>query len=423
MVHTPLRLLSILLLLISLSASAQVITNNGKQNPHINYERLTRINKVINEYVENKWLAGAVALIIKDGQVIQFAGYGYDDIDTKTPITGNNIFRIASQTKAIVSIGLMMLYEEGKFMLNDPVSKYIPEFKNPVVLDKFNEADTTYTTIPAKREITIKDLFTHTSGIDYAGIGSKAMRSIYAKNKIPSGLGIVDATLEEKITTLAKLPLSNQPGEKFTYSLSIDVLGYLVEKLSGENLEDYLQKKLFKPLGMKDTYFNIPPEKHKRLATLYTEDSLQHIVKWNDNKTGIAANYPNHVKHYFSGGAGLASTAMDYAIFLQMLLNKGTYNGVEILSPRTVEMILQNQIGDINLGNDKFGLGFEITTEKGAADEPKSEGSFSWGGYFGTSYWADPKEHLVCLFMTQQTPNSHGDIGAKFQSLAYQCLK
>jgi len=423
MSYSPQRLLLLICLLVSSLIQAQTISTTSGENPHVNYERLNRVNKLINEYVANKWIAGAVALIVKDGKVVQYAGYGYNDIDTKAPLTGSHIFRIASQTKAIVSIGLMLLYEEGKFMLNDPISKYIPEFKNPVVLDKFNEADTTYTTIPAKREITIRDLFTHTSGIDYAGIGSNSMRAIYAKNNIPSGLGVINASLEEKITTLAKLPLVCQPGEKFTYSLSIDVLGYLVEKLSGTNLEDFLQKRLFKPLGMKDTYFNIPADKHSRLANLYTEDSVGHLLKVTGSKNGIAVDYPNQVKHYFSGGGGLSSTAFDYAIFLQMLLNKGTYNGVEILAPRTVELILQNQLGDVNLGNNKFGLGFEIVTEKGAADGPRNVGSFSWGGYFGTMYWADPKEKLIGLLMTQQTPNSHGDLGAKFQSLVYQALK
>ncbi|WP_153797868.1 serine hydrolase domain-containing protein [Foetidibacter luteolus] len=420
----PLRLLYCICLLLFISTThAQVIVNNGKTNPHINYERLKRIDKLINEYVDKQWLAGAVTLIVKDGQVVQSAGYGYNDIAAKTPLKPDHIFRIASQTKAITSIALMMLYEEGKFMLYDPVSKFIPEFKNPVVLDKFNEQDTTYTTIPAKREVTIKDLLTHTSGLDYASIGSKNMRAIYAKYGISSGIGELHASLADKMKTLAKLPLANQPGEKFTYSLSTDMCGYLVELLSGMTLDEFLQKRLFAPLGMKDTYFNIPPEKHKRLAILNTEDSLGHLIKWPTDQRGISPDYPNIGTHYFSGGAGLSSTAMDYAIFLQMLLNKGTYNGVEILAPRTVEMILQNQLGDLSIGKNKFGLGFEIVTAKGAADEPRNEGSFAWGGYFGTNYWADPKENMVCLILTQQTPNSHGDVAAKFTSLVYQSLK
>ncbi len=317
----------------------------------------------------------------------------------------------------------MILYEQGKLLLDEPVSDFIPEFKKPVVLDKFNEADTTYTTVPAKREITFRDLLTHTSGLDYTDIGSSKVQAIYTKNKIPSGLGYFDESLVERMKALGKLPLTFQPGEKWQYGLNSDLLGALIEIISGENLEDFLSKNIFQPLGMKDTYFNVPASKANRLATVYTEDSLNHITKWSHEFRHIDPDYPTMNKHYFSGGAGLSSTAFDYAIFMQMLLNGGKYNGHQILSKRTVEMMTSGQLNAGMFGDDNFGLGFGITTDKSAAKGPRYAGSFSWGGYYGTTYWADPKAHLVCLFMTQQNPNSHGDVERKFESLVYSSFK
>jgi CubicO group peptidase (beta-lactamase class C family) len=312
----------------------------------------------------------------------------------------------------------MMLFEEGKFLLDDPVSKYIPEFRNPQVLDKYNEKDTTYTTVPANREIRIRDLFTHTSGIDYAGIGSAKMVAIYAKAGIPGGFGSDKAVLGEKIRALGKLPLVHQPGERFTYGLNVDVLGYLIEVLSGESLDKFFQTRIFEPLGMNDTYFYIPGSKSSRLVAVNTEDRSRHVTKLSQE----IFNYPMLAGTYFSGGAGLSSTTRDYATFLQMLLNKGEYNGKRLLSRRTVELITCNQIGDLNVGRDKFGLGFQITTAYGQALLGISEGSFAWGGYFGTTYWADPKEHLVCLLFMQQSPLSHGEIQNKFKAMVYQTL-
>jgi CubicO group peptidase (beta-lactamase class C family) len=420
------RILSILTITVFLSGllNAQVIqTNSAKQDPTVDYGRLARIDSVLNEYVKKHWVVGAVTLVVKDNQLIQYKGYGYSDEETKKPMAKNSIFRIMSQTKAIVSVGALMLYEEGKFLLDEPIADFIPEFRHLNVIAKYNWADTTYTTIPAKRAITFRDLLTHTSGIGYPDIGNDSMNAIYAKAEIPSGLGYFDKNLLQEMKALAKLPLAFQPGTHWMYGLNADLLGCLIEVISGMNLEDYLRKKIFEPLGMKDTYFNLPKEKFNRLATVYTEDASGNIIKWSRTFRHIDPDYPMMNKHYFSGGAGLSSTAFDYAIFLQMLLNGGIYNGHRILSPRTVELMTQNQIGDLWLGTDKFGLGFEITTEKGAAIGARSKGSFSWGGYYGTTYWADPEKKLVCLIMTQQTPNSHGDFAQKFEVAVYQALK
>ncbi|MEO9003234.1 MAG: serine hydrolase domain-containing protein [Ginsengibacter sp.] len=406
-----------------ISHSQSNIVPTVKPDATINYKKLSNIDTLINGYISRNWVNGVVTIIIKDGKVIQNKGYGYSDVATKTEMQPNSIFRIASQSKAIISAGVLLLYDEGKLSLSDPVSKYLPGFANPKVLDQFNSNDTSYTTVPAKRNITIKDLITHTSGIDYAEIGTQEMKAIYAKAHIYSGLGVVNQNLIEAMNKLGELPLAFQPGSKWRYGLSIDVLGAVIEVISGTDLETFLRKNILSPLGMNDTWFNLPADKSNRLTAVYMEDSLNHIMPWDKNHLGINPDYPLINKHYFSGGAGLSSTAMDYAIFLQMILNGGRYNGQQILSKRVVAMMLHNQLDFTFNGTNYFGLGFEIVSDKGSASQPRNEGSFAWGGYFGTTYWCDPKERLIALFMTQQTPNSHGDLERKFEQILYASLK
>lgn len=383
--------------------------------------RLQRMDAVINDYIAKGRQAGVGVLVARNGQIVYHKAYGLDNTEARTPLKRDAIFRIASQTKAIVSIGLMLLFEEGKFLLDDPVSKYIPAFKNMKVLDKYNEKDTTYTTVPAKREITIRQLLTHTSGLSYPGIGNKEAVAIYAKNKIPSGIGTPDGTLADAMNRLAALPLMHQPGDRWTYGLSVDLVGYLIEVLSGQPLDQFLRTRLLDPLGMNDTYFYLPASKQTRLTKVYTEDSTRALRRL-PAQGGISENYPNVAGTYFSGGAGLSSTMYDYAVFLQMMLNGGTYNGQRLLSPTTVRLITTNQIGDLNQGNDKFGLGFAITSERSAARLPVSQGSYNWGGFFGTTYWVDPKEGIVALIYTQKVPNSYGDLTDKFKVLVYQAI-
>jgi CubicO group peptidase (beta-lactamase class C family) len=388
-------------------------------------ERLQRIDRVLQEYVDKGRMNGAVALIIRNGKIAYYKGVGYDK-DVNTPLQKDAIFRIASQTKAITSVAVMMLYEEGKFMLDDPISNYIPEFKKPVVLDKFNKADSTYTTVPAKREITIRDLLTHTSGIGYAQIGSPEANAIYAKAGVVGGIGVNKIILADKMKILGGMPLFHQPGETFTYGLNTDVLGYLVEVVSGMSLDAFFHKRIFEPLGMKDTYFYLPKEKYKRLAMLFTEDTATKRVKPMAEQIGLNGelfrDYPAMEGTYFSGGGGLSSTIYDYAIFLQMLLNGGEYNGKRILSRNSVRMMTMNQVGDMARGPNKFGLGFGITTEKGSAVLPTQEGTFEWGGMFATTYWVDPKEKLVALLYRNVYPTRWGNLANLYKVLVYQAI-
>lgn len=416
-------LLGALLILTIFGAFGQSITTGTPEAAGFSSERLKRLDVAMDEWAKKGYMNGGAALIIRNGKIAYYKASGYDDLDTKAPLQKDGIFRIASQTKAITSVAIMMLFDEGKLLLSDPVSQYIPSFKKQTVLVTLNP-DTTYTSVPAKREITIKDLLTHTSGLGYAQIGSKEANAIYAKSKLTAGIGVSDESLLNAMTRLGTLPLMHQPGEKWTYGLNNDLLGAIVEIISGQSLDEFFRTRIFEPLGMKDTYFNLPQAKAGRLVNLYTEKPDGLLVKAESNMLNgpVRANYPLGRTAYFSGGAGLSSTLYDYAIFLQMLLNKGEYNGKRLLGRNTVRMMTINQIGDLSLGDDKFGLGFQIVSEKGSGRTPAQEGTFSWGGAFATSYWVDPKEKMVLLFYRQLQTRTHNEVVEKFRALTYQAL-
>ncbi|GGI23936.1 serine hydrolase domain-containing protein [Pedobacter mendelii] len=382
---------------------------------------LSKIDALFKEYLSKGWIKGITANIAVDGKTVYNKSLGNN---LNRPFKTNDILRIASQTKAVTCTAVMILFDEGKFKLDDPISNYIPAFKNPKVLDKFNPSDSSYTTKPANHEITIRELLTHTSGLGYAQIGSPEMNAIYAKAGVEAGFVIHKKLLETEINRLGTLPLANQPGESWHYSLSMDVLGRLVEVTSGLSLDSFFKQRIFVPLNMVDTYFALPKDKHNRLSTVYTEDEKTHQVKvWKDGTfPGATINYPINKNGYFAGGAGLVSTSKDYGVFLQMLLNGGTYNGKRILSENSVNLMTTNQIGSIPFGDNTFGLGFEFVTDKGAKKFGKSVGSYSWGGFFGSNFWVDPKKKIVAQIYVQQWPFSHGEIAEKFQSIIYKAI-
>jgi CubicO group peptidase (beta-lactamase class C family) len=389
-------------------------------------EKLARIDALLQDYVDKGWVPGASALVARNGKIVYYKSFGFRNRDERTPLKRDDIFRIASQTKAITSVGVMMLMDEGKLLLDDPLSKYIPEFGNLRVLDQFNEKDTTYTTVPAKRGITVRDLLTHTSGIGYAQIGSKQMNAIYAKAGVVGGIGVGNIVLGEKMKILATLPLFHQPGEKWTYGLNTDLLGYLIEVVSGTSLNDFFRTRIFTPLGMNDTYFYLPGAKQDRLVTLYTEQKGGGLVKTPGNyqlNGAFNPDFPATAGTYYSGGGGLSSTAYDYATFMQMLLNDGVYNGKRLLSKAAVRMMQANQIGQLKMGNgNAFGLGFEVVPQSNEGRSVFSPGSFSWGGMFSSTYWIDPKEKIIGQLFLNLYPNSHADIHAKFQALVYAAI-
>lgn len=418
------KTLSIFLVFFTLQTTiGQTLSPTIVKHSGVNYERLTQIDTILKHYEDKNWLVGDVVIIVKDNQVVYYKGHGYSNLSIKNPMKADAIFRIMSQTKAITSFAIMQLLEQGKLVLDQPISDFIPEFKNPKLIKSFNSSDSSYTTTPAKRAITFRDLLTHTSGIGYPASGSDTMRAIYAKNNIPSGLGYFTENTLSKIKELAALPLKHSPGTKYIYGLSTDVLGCLIEIISGESLETYFQKHIFEPLGMKDTYFNVPATKASRLPTVYTEDENNHIIEWSPTFRNIDPKYPLFKKTSFSGGSGLSSTAFDYSIFLQMLLNDGRYNNKQLLGSRTVKLMLSPQLGDNVFGDNNFCLGFELTSKKSANLKMQNEGSFSWGGFYGSYYWADPKEKLICVILTQHTPNSHKDFVDKITNIIYGSLK
>jgi len=404
--------------------SPKTLTPGKPEENGISSERLARIDQAMNEYITKGYIPGAVALIVRNGKIIYEKSFGFSDIENKAPLKTDNIFRIASQSKAITSLAVMMLWEEGKFTLDEPISKYIPEFKNPKVLVWFNEKDSSYSAQPAKSEITIRQLLTHSSGISYAAIGTKEFNAIYAKAHVPSGIGIGNTSdvLADKMKILGTLPLRHNPGEQWTYGLNTDLLGYFVEVLSGLSFDEFLHQRIFKPLGMNDTYFYLPKEKQSRLVSLYEfkKDKDNELVKASVIYDKVEPNYPNTLGKYFSGGAGLSSTIEDYAKFLQLFLNKGEYNGARLLSRKTVELMLTNQLQSPI--TERFGLGFGLETLENDYKSPYSIGSFSWGGAFSTSYWADPKEKLIALIYTNIYSNKHGELQEKYKALVYQSI-
>jgi len=411
------------------SFSQTVLQSVNPETQGISSERLKQLDANINQWIKEGQLNGGTAIILRNGKIVYHKAFGF--ASENVPMKTGNIFRIASMTKPIISVAAMMLYEEGKFLLTDPISKFIPEFKNPVVLDKYNAADTTYTTVPAKREITMRDILSHTSGIGYSQIGSATSNAIYYKNKINGGIGTPYSTLKDVIPRLGRLPLFAQPGEEFYYGLNTDVLGYLIEVISGMPLDKYLQQKIFQPLGMKDTYFFLPKEKQARLVSLYSQGnnkmSLQDsLISLNGT---FSRDFPKtNNGTYFSGGAGLSSTAYDFALFGQMLLNGGELNGKRILSPATIQIMISNQIGELLMWGDanktrRFGLGFGILTDYAERTLMIPAGSYGWDGMFASHYWTDPKNKMVVVFMRNIWPTEHWDYGDRIKPLIYQALK
>jgi CubicO group peptidase (beta-lactamase class C family) len=401
-----------------------VLTEADPGSVGISAERLARIDNMCREAVDQGNLPGIVSLVARNGKIVHWKAYGMANNQDGRKMKRDDIFRIASQSKAITATAVMMLWEEGAFRLDDPISKYIPEFKDPQVLSTFRYSDTTWTGVPASREITIRHLLSHTSGIGYGVIdGDERINMIYQKAGVTDLFTTEPVTIEQSVKKLAGLPLHHNPGEQFTYSEGLDVLGYFIEVVSGMPFDEFLRTHIFDPLGMDDTRFYFPQEKAGRLV------AVQQKVdgKWEKYPvTFYDTDYPvKGAKTFFSGGAGLSSTAKDYATFLQMYLNGGEYNGVRLLSRSTVDVILSNQIGNI-WGEDsdtRFGLAFEILTDKGQATGGLgSAGTFNWGGYFNSQYFADPQERIIGIILKQTQGPVNDDTGWKFRQMVFQTL-
>ncbi len=388
-------------------------------------QRLERIDQAVNRAIAEGEIQGAVALIIRDGRVGYHKAFGLADLDSGKEMTTDTIFRIASMTKAITTVGVMILYEQGHFKLNDPVSNYLPEFADMRVIAKLGEDGSILQTTPATAPIRIIDLLSHTSGISYPFIPSPLQKP-YVEAGIFDGMTARDVELGEQIEMLASQPLLFEPGSQFAYGLSTDVLGRLIEVVSGQSLDRFIAENISAPLAMTDTYFYLPDDKAPRLATLYAHVDGEGLVVSTGTESDIKLDNPNYpitgARSYFSGGAGLSSTSGDYGRFCLMLLNDGELDGVRILSRKSVELMRTARTDQDGDQNPDIALGFNVVNNLGKSAELGSLGSYSWGGAFDTSYWIDPQERLVGILMMQARPAS-SDISQKYRTLVYQALE
>jgi CubicO group peptidase (beta-lactamase class C family) len=419
------KLLSVLfgIFLLNLGAWAQELSPAKPESVGMSAERLDRIATVVQHDIDAKRIAGTVTLVVRRGHVAYFKAQGMLDREAGKAMPTDAMFRICSMTKPITSVAAMMLYEEGKFLLDDPVSKYLPEFKNAKVLVK--PASGEPYTIPATKEITIRDLLRHTSGITYQW--NPDLGPMYEKANVASGLLPYDGTIGDSVKQLAGMPLLFNPGDRFEYSLGVDVIGRLVEVLSGMPLDEFFRTRIFEPLGMKDTYFFPPDNKLARLATAYTYYPDKGLNRFPDTpiREGsfvYSADYPARgAKKLFSGGAGLVSTAMDYARFCQMMLDEGKVGNTRLLSRKTIELMTHDQLGKIGL-DQGFGIGFGIDGVKAPLSELGSVGEYSWGGFFYTGFTIDPKEQMIVVFMAQLHPTGDLTLDRQVNELAYQAI-
>jgi CubicO group peptidase (beta-lactamase class C family) len=406
----------VLSLLLSLSCLGAKLPRVLKpEEVGLDASRLARLEKAMQQYVKEGRVAGLVTLIIREGKVAQLKSYGSLDLAKKTPMPADAIFRIASQSKAVTSVAAMVLLEEGKLLLSDSVSQYIPEFSKTRVAQK-EAGKEGYTVVPAKREITVRDLLTHTSGVSY---GDGPAREEYLAAKI-HGWFFADKSepVGFWIRKLAELPFDAQPGEKYIYGYNTDILGHVVEKASGMSLAEFIKARITNPLGMVDTDFFLPEAKLGRLTPVYGVKENGELELKDSPETSLYYKGP---RACFSGGAGLLSTAEDYGRFLEMLRQGGALEGVRILGPKSIQLMTVNHAGPL-FGDQGFGLGFSITQDLGRSGDPGSVGAFGWGGAYHTTYWVDPAEKMVALLMTQLLPAGNSTLHTRFKAMVYQSI-
>ena len=402
---------------------AQELPTAKPETLGLSSERLERIATVVQHNIDEKRVAGAVTLVMRRGRVAWFKPQGLMDREAGKPMRADTMFRICSMTKPITSAAVMMLYEQGYFLLDDPISKYLPEFKNPKVLVK--PATGEPYSIPASREITIRDLLRHTSGLTYNW--NETLGPMYQAENVAHGLLPYDGTIGDSVKRLAGVPLLFNPGDRFEYSLGVDVLGRLVEVVSGKPLDEFFRTRIFEPLGMKDTYFYPPQDKLDRLSATYTyypEKGLNRFPEApiTEGSFVYSADYPYHgPEKLFSGGAGLVSTAADYARFCQMVLDDGRVGDTRLLSRKSIELMTHDQLGKIS-SDQAFGLGFGVLGVKAPLAELGSTGEVNWGGFFYTAFSIDPKEQLIVIFMAQLHPTGGLSLDRQVHELAYQAI-
>ena len=417
------HLIFLYLLITSLTyapTSAQNLERVSPETVGLSAERLNRLTEHFQHYIDQDKLAGAVILVARKGKIAYHKAFGQRDREAQAPMKEDTIVRLASQSKAIISVGIMMLQEQGKLHIFEPVGKYIPEFNKTTVAVKNDTSG--YTIEPAKRKITIRDLLTHTAGISYGG---GPARELWQKANITGWyFAHRDEPIGDTVARMAKLPFNAHPGERWVYGYSTDILGALIERVSGQPLDQFLQENIFTPLNMKDTSFFLPPSKKDRFAVVYAATDSSGLKRLPErNGASGQGDYVTGPRKNFSGGAGLLSTAKDYATFLQMLLNGGTWHGKRLLSRKTIELMTTNHIGTLKFRpGQRFGLGFFIVEDVGERGIPGSVGEYGWGSAYHNIYWVDPKEQLIVSYCTQLRPARGLDDHIKLRTLIYQSI-
>lgn len=383
-------------------------------------ERLQYLSDVFQSYATDKKMSGSVILIVRHGKIAYFNSFGKRDIESGAAMQNDVIFRIASQTKALTSVAIMILQEEGKLLISDPVSKYIPEFKETTVAQPRDGGG--YDIVKAKRPITLRDLLTHTAGIGYGhGLAADKWREAGIQDWYFADR---DEPVGATIARMATLPMDAHPGEKQVYGYNTDILGVVVEKASSKSLDEFITERILNPLGMKDTYFYLPESKAGRLATVYSINNESKQMERAPDAIRVGqGKYVQGPRKSFSGGAGLLSTASDYAKFLQMMLNGGVLNGKRIISKKTVQLMTVSHTGKIDFRRGEgFGLGFSVCLDLGERGVPGSVGEYGWGGAYGSTYWVDPNEDMVVVYFKQLIPTGGLDDHAKLRTLIYQAI-
>jgi CubicO group peptidase (beta-lactamase class C family) len=402
------------------AARAQELPRTNPEAVGLSSERLRRLTDALNGYVKDGKLSGGVALVARRGKVAYVEAFGQRDREARAPMREDAIFRIASQTKALVSVAVMILQEDGRLLINDPVGKYLPEFRETTVA--VPKPGGGYDVVKAKRPVTVRDLLTHTAGVGYGG---GPARDRWEAARITGWyFADRDEPVGATVARMAALPFESQPGERWVYGYSTDILGALVERVSGQTLEEFLSARILRPLGMRDTHFYLPESKAGRFAVVYSATEAGGLERAPD-PGGMAGQgaYLKGPRKSFSGGAGLLSTAEDYARLLSMLLNGGELGGKRILSRKSVELMTVDHLRGVAYREGYgFGLGFSVTKDLGASGQPGSVGEYGWGGAYHSAYWVDPKEQLIVVYFTQLIPARGLDDHDKLRALVYQAI-
>lgn len=409
----------LLLLMATAQAAAPGLVTAAPERAGMSTERLQRLTAALESYADEEQLAGSVALVARQGRIVYHRAFGQRDREAGDAMRTDSIFRIASQSKGVIAVATMMLVEEGRLLLTDPLGRYLPEFRDTTVAVPREGGG--YDVVKAKRAITVRDLLLHTAGIGYGmGVAADAWKEAGIQNYYLSDR---EESIGAIVARMAALPMDAHPGEQWVYGYSFDILGALIERVSGQPLDRFLQERLFGPLGMDDTGFFLPPEKRARLTTVYGRDAQGRLFRAPEEGAAGQGAFAEGPRRAFSGGAGLLSTAADYSRFLQMLLNGGSFEGRRYLSRKTVELMTADHLSPIvfrpGVGE---GLGFSVVTDLGLRGEPGSVGEFGWGGAYHSTYWVDPQEELVVVYLTQLNPAGDIDDFGKLRALVYQAI-